>query len=63
MEINVAKTFNEPSEVAAEQGHVIVDGPDGTAATFTPKAAEETGHRLEAGAAQAEEQPQDATTA
>jgi len=40
------KTHDRPSEVAAEDGQVIVDGPDGVAVTFTPEAAAETGDRL-----------------
>ena len=40
------KTYDRPSEVAAEDGQVIVDGPDGVAVTFTPEAAAETGDRL-----------------
>ena len=40
------KTHDEPSEVDAEEGEVIVDGPDGVAVTLTPDAAAETGDRL-----------------
>jgi hypothetical protein len=40
------KTYDEPSEVAAEAGEVIVDGPDGVAVSLTPDAAIETSHRL-----------------
>jgi hypothetical protein len=40
------KVYSEPSEVAAEQGKVVVDGPDGVAVTITPDAAVETSHRL-----------------
>ena len=40
------KTHNHPSDVAAEKGVVIVDGPDGVAVTFTPTAAVETSERL-----------------
>lgn len=36
----------QPSHVTAEEGEVNVDGPDGVATSFTPDAAEETGHRL-----------------
>jgi hypothetical protein len=39
-------SHSEPSEVNAEQGAVIVEGPDGVAVTLTPDAAEETGRRL-----------------
>jgi hypothetical protein len=35
-----------PSQVAAEKGQVIIDGPDGVAVTMTPDAAEETARRL-----------------
>ena len=35
-----------PSDVAAEQGQVIVDGPDGVAVTMSPDAADETARRL-----------------
>jgi hypothetical protein len=35
-----------PSEIAAEEGDVIVEGPDGVAVTLTPDAAEETGRRM-----------------
>jgi hypothetical protein len=37
---------DRPSIVTAEQGEVLIDGPDGLAAALTPDAAEETGHRL-----------------
>ena len=40
----------EPSEVAAESGEVIVEGPDGVAVTLTPDAAEETARRMMAAA-------------
>ena len=35
-----------PSVVAAEQGEVIVEGPDGVAVSLTPDAAEETARRM-----------------
>jgi len=38
--------FDEPSEVSAEQGQVVVDGPDGVAVSLTPEAAAETSDRL-----------------
>ena len=38
---------NEPSDVAAEQGAVVVDGPDGVAVSLTPEAAIETADRLD----------------
>lgn len=46
----------EPSEVIAEQGEVIVEGPYGVAVTLTPDAAEETARRLRVAAAQARQQ-------
>ncbi|WP_375390580.1 hypothetical protein [uncultured Sphingomonas sp.] len=42
-----------PGEVSAEAGQVVLDGPDGVAVTMTPDAAEETGRRLIAAAAEA----------
>ena len=45
--------FDEPSEVAAEGGEVVVDGPDGVAVSLTPEAAVETSDRLLDRAAQA----------
>ena len=36
----------QPSEVIAEEGKVIVEGPNGVAITFVPDAAEETARRL-----------------
>ena len=44
---------SEPSNVVAEQGEVLVEGPDGVAVTLTPDAAEETGHRLVKAASEA----------
>jgi hypothetical protein len=38
--------YDEPSQVAAEDGAVVVDGPDGVAITLTPEAAIETSQRL-----------------
>ena len=40
------KIHNRPSDVTAEKGVVMVDGPDGVAVTLTPKAAVETSERL-----------------
>ncbi len=48
-----SRVHSTPSEVAAVQGVVIVDGPDGVAVTLTPEAAEETGERLINGSAEA----------
>ena len=49
----------EPSEVLAEQGDVIVEGPNGVAVTLTPDAAEETGRRMLRAATEARRQLQD----
>ena len=40
------RVYDEPSDVAAEDGQVIVDGPDAVAVTLTPDAAVETSQRL-----------------
>jgi hypothetical protein len=40
------KTHDVASEVAAEDGEVLVDGPDGVAVSLTPEAALETSDRL-----------------
>lgn len=45
-----------PSDVVAEDGKVIVEGPNGVAITFVPDAAEETGRRLLQAAADARTQ-------
>jgi len=36
----------QPSDVSAEQGEVIVEGPNGVAVSLTPDAAEETARRM-----------------
>ncbi len=38
--------YDEPSHVEAEAGEILMNGPNGLAAAFTPDAAEETGRRL-----------------
>lgn len=40
------KTYDKPSEVIADNGRVLVDGPDQVDVAFTPDAALETGSRL-----------------
>lgn len=40
------KTYNRASEVVAEDGRVLVDGPDHVDVALTPDAALETGGRL-----------------
>lgn len=47
------KIYDTPSSVEAEDGHVMVDGPDGVAISLTPDAAAETSDRLLFGAAKA----------
>jgi hypothetical protein len=44
------------SEVTAEEGEVLIDGPDGIALSMTPEAAEETAKRLHESARIAAEQ-------
>lgn len=57
--MNQNKPHEIPSEVTAEQGVVIVDGPAGTALTFTREAAEETSQRMhDAAVAAADQQDQ-----
>ena len=53
----------EPSEVCAEQGEVIVEGPDGVAVTLTPEAAEETARRMIEAAGEARRQAEEAGAA
>lgn len=38
--------YSKPSDVTAEEGRVLVDGPDSVDVALTPEAAEETGARL-----------------
>ena len=44
------KIYDEASAVEAEDGEVLVDGPDGVAVSLTPDAAIETSDRLLDGA-------------
>jgi len=44
------RIYDEASEVEAEDGEVLVDGPDGVAVSLTPDAAIETSDRLLDGA-------------
>lgn len=39
------RIYDEASHVSAEDGEVIVDGPDGVAVSLTPRAAAETSDR------------------
>lgn len=45
--------YDTPSEVMADEGQVLVDGPDGVAVALTPEAALETSDRLFDAAAKA----------
>ena len=40
------KAYDTPSKVSAEDGEVMVDGPDGVAFSLTPDAAAETSDRM-----------------
>ncbi|HEX8641775.1 MAG TPA: hypothetical protein VF704_11560 [Allosphingosinicella sp.] len=50
------KAHGDPSDVMAEEGDVIVEGPNGVAVTLTPEAAEETGRRMLKAATEARRQ-------
>lgn len=50
------RSNTDPSEVNAEQGQVIVDGPDAVAVTLVSDAAEITAERLKRAADQARRQ-------
>lgn len=45
--------YDEPSEIDAEEGMVVVRGPDAVDVRLTPRAAEETSERLLEGAMKA----------
>ena len=51
-----AEPETEAGEANAEEGIVVLDGPDGVAVSMTPGPAEETGRRLIDAAAQARDQ-------
>lgn len=51
-----AKIYDEPSKVEAEDGAVVIHGPDGVFVTLTAEAAELTSDRLLFGAGQAKRQ-------
>lgn len=40
------ETYSRPSDVIAEDGKVLMDGPDNVNVAMTPEAAAETGARL-----------------
>lgn len=47
------ETYDQATEVTAEDGEVILDGPDGVDVTVTPEAAEQTAENLIEGAVMA----------
>lgn len=49
----MTKTHDIPSNVGAEEGEVIVEGPAGVNYSMTPEAAADTSDKLAHGAAQA----------
>lgn len=50
------KPYDTPAEATAENGEVMIDGPDGIAVSLTPKAAHESARKIERAAGQAEAQ-------
>ena len=55
------QVHDQPSEISAEDGVVLADGPGGLAISFTPEAAEETSERLLFGAMTAQAQRREKT--
>ncbi|CAN5430437.1 hypothetical protein BH10PSE15_BH10PSE15_07900 [soil metagenome] len=47
---------NAPGAATAEEGEVMMDGPDGVAVSLTPDAARRTAHSLRAAALEAKRQ-------
>ena len=57
---DLRRLLDEPGDVSAEEGEVLLDGPDGIAISLSPHAAHITGERLIAAAKEARRQkPQD----
>lgn len=54
--MNHSDAHGDPSDVMAEEGEVIVEGPNGVAVTLTPEAAEETARRMARAASEARRQ-------
>lgn len=54
--MNSTRLHYEPSVVTAEEGEVMMDGPDGVSVSLHPDAAEETARRLMTAAAEARRQ-------
>ena len=59
----ITQPLATPGKASAEAGIVLLDGPDGVAVAMDPDAAEETGRRLIAAAAEARGQDRGATPA
>jgi hypothetical protein len=57
---NTPQPLTEPGVASAEDGMVVLDGPDGVAITMTPDAAQKTGTSLISAAELAEQQASDA---
>lgn len=57
---NPQAVLQDPGVATAEAGLVLLDGPDGVAVAMSPDAAEETGRRLVAAAAEARTQQPEA---
>jgi hypothetical protein len=53
---NTPQPLTEPGVASAEDGVVVLDGPDGVAITMTPDAAQKTGTSLISAAEVAEQQ-------
>ena len=49
----IREPHDRPGVASAEQGIVLLDGPDGVAVAMTPDAAEATGHSLVTAAGEA----------
>jgi hypothetical protein len=50
------KTYDEATDVSADKGNVVLEGPDGVDVAMTPEAAAETSDRLLDKAAEAQGQ-------
>jgi hypothetical protein len=50
------KLYDEATQVSAEDGEVVLDGPDGVDVKVTPEAAEQTAGNLIVGATKARHQ-------
>ena len=51
-----AKVHDVPTRVTAEEGEVMLDGPDGLAVSFTPEAASKSAQALAEAAGEAHRQ-------